>query len=639
MSFCTQFFFHLDYPYALDRFVANNKKLFGFGCPMILPWQAILALCIASFLSYYYHISSSTTINDTQHTQRFAALSAMDKHNLRANLQHTKTSACKLAILDAYLKYRNQTRPQAIRNACPTRHNFQPFTSGANRAIVAQQYKKYVYPSEYETLMPLRAMHVAFVIYVHSNAEQVARLLCKIYRQEHVYVVHVDIKTDKGFVDELWQKLQHCTRNVVHDSPWRWNSSMYHKLSNVYIYSKVKVLWGGFSMVQVALDAMQQVLLFSHANDVSIDYVISLSGSDYPLQSVEEMVHELHWNAHLLGTRNVSYVDMIPLTPERHANLQNIYVECDDYVHHVAYRALPEYEKGTPMTFTGSSWWILHFGAVEYILSNETLLLQEFSSSLLNADEMFIQTALAYSPLCDSIITNVYRIFKFGERTIRECFGHISGDMCGNHPAILTRERDWVELSVHEAFFARKMHPLQSASLLDKLDSKISHKQYKKNIQHVMLLQDEECLTAISPHRLSFEACNELNTNQHFVIGPCSGTVHWNEHHNCLQIESWNETACAIRSGRFGTCLDVQYGSTEQGNMISLFECRMTSNQLFAFPLEADMPCILQPFLSTANYLPPLCVMRNDARQSALEIFACDSLPVFNWTIRQIVTH
>ncbi|MBD2101116.1 beta-1,6-N-acetylglucosaminyltransferase [Leptolyngbya sp. FACHB-261] len=105
---------------------------------------------------------------------------------------------------------------------------------------------------------------VLYLIASHSNPEQVIRL----------------VRTLKAGSPE-------CQILIHHDhSSSRLDPAAFESLSQVYILKDyVSVLWGDFSMIEMELHCIRWLM----ANKIEFDWLVLLSGQDYPIQPVNQI--------------------------------------------------------------------------------------------------------------------------------------------------------------------------------------------------------------------------------------------------------------------------------------------------------------------------------------------------------------
>lgn len=102
---------------------------------------------------------------------------------------------------------------------------------------------------------------IAYFILVHRYPEQFKRLFRSIYNSSNYYLIHIDKKSSSGLYEDISKYLD--------------------GFLNVQILESQNVVWGGYSMVDVEIKAIKQLLKMSP----SWTSFINLSGQDFPLKS------------------------------------------------------------------------------------------------------------------------------------------------------------------------------------------------------------------------------------------------------------------------------------------------------------------------------------------------------------------
>ena len=103
-------------------------------------------------------------------------------------------------------------------------------------------------------------MQIAYLILAHKNPEQLRRLVNKLNTDKTSFYIHIDAKVENT---ELFF-------NYL---------SGFSKVQ--YIQKRVKVNWGAFSMVEATLNSLKEIVNTGR----NYDYVVLMSGQDYPIKS------------------------------------------------------------------------------------------------------------------------------------------------------------------------------------------------------------------------------------------------------------------------------------------------------------------------------------------------------------------
>ena len=111
------------------------------------------------------------------------------------------------------------------------------------------------------------AFSIAYSILAYTDLEMLERLLRSIYRPEHVFCVHVDIKSKRDYF--------RAVESIVNCFP------------NVFLAPKrVDVKWGNFSVIEPDLICMKALW----NRDKKWKYFINLTGQEFPLKTNSELV-------------------------------------------------------------------------------------------------------------------------------------------------------------------------------------------------------------------------------------------------------------------------------------------------------------------------------------------------------------
>ena len=120
---------------------------------------------------------------------------------------------------------------------------------------------------------------IAYFIRGHENPHQTLRLLNRIYRPHHVFLVHFDVGADPVVRKEVSASIQ----------------ALYGLDGNVRILPPRLVKYMGFELLFLDLVAIRTLL---NMHDMHWDYFINLSSQEYPMLS-QETIQEYLW--HLYG--------------------------------------------------------------------------------------------------------------------------------------------------------------------------------------------------------------------------------------------------------------------------------------------------------------------------------------------------
>jgi Core-2/I-Branching enzyme len=295
-------------------------------------------------------------------------------------------------------------------------------------------------------------MKIAYLITAYDNPSHLGRLLDAILTPQSAAYIHIDGKFPI-------EPFEHCRRDKVH-----------------FLQDRVRIYWGEFSMVEATLRLMRAAL----RSPERFDYLMLISGTDYPIRPATELEAFLEANA---GTQFMNMVEMPNDTLGKPlARLQRYKLQTGERLGGVRRRiraalvkaglmpAARNYQRalGARRPFGGSTWWTLTREACEYILdfvSRERAFVRFYRYSVIPDEGMF-----------HTIIGNS----QFAHR-VRRNLGYTDWRACGNHPELIGP--DHVRRFVSEPnvrsddkygpgkiFFARKFSD-RAATLVDELEA------------------------------------------------------------------------------------------------------------------------------------------------------------------------
>lgn len=209
---------------------------------------------------------------------------------------------------------------------------------------------------------------IAYLIMMHRYPNQFKRLFRAIYHPDNCYIIHIDEKSESNIKAELTKFLT--------DYP------------NVSLLKSEKAIWGGYSLVDIELRGIAELLEKSN----KWQFFINLSGQDFPLKSQEYIFNFLKENR---DTDFLKVSDQAKLRPNTLHRIENYFIETDDHV--IATNATTnkrEFLKdATP--YIGNQWMILTRKFCKFVTHNkEVKRFKEFYKNTLISDESFFQTVI-----------------------------------------------------------------------------------------------------------------------------------------------------------------------------------------------------------------------------------------------------
>jgi hypothetical protein len=290
-------------------------------------------------------------------------------------------------------------------------------------------------------------LKLCYAILTHDNPKSTIRLVNALYEKGHVFVIHVDGKESS---DDTWNELNEfaSSREYVH-----------------VLEQRVRVNWGGFSMVNATLQILLYAFAINAPDRAPLDFhkFFHVASTSYPLASNTQIRRTLA--AHPLDT-NFVHVIMKPTRPP--PSTWYYFVECDDMLHRI-YRLEPLQNATHGIeTYTSSQWFIISREFAQYLAKAEPGSFVsdylEYVEHVVVADETFFGTVLRNTEYCTKHHNRNFLHLQFdrwesdlpaGQRDERKCM-MLDPDHCGRSPTTMTI--DYVDiLELSDDLFARKV--------------------------------------------------------------------------------------------------------------------------------------------------------------------------------------
>jgi len=282
--------------------------------------------------------------------------------------------------------------------------------------------------------MGTHALKIAYLIMVHKNMAQFERLFRVIYNPSDCYLVHVDKKSDAAY--------HRAVRDLVRDYP---NA---RKLED-----SVKVQWGGWTLTELILRGIEHLL--RQADDW--DYLVNLSGQDFPLKSTSEVRAFL---AEQPGWNHISASDPAKGWPAALSRTRYYWfsVPCLPIHRPIRVPLIKRRFLANAKPYIGSSWFELTRAFCEWLVSSPDVeRFKRFYKHTVCSDEGFVQTVIMHSPFQDTVVNDNQRLIIWAGKS---------------NPEILTwadRER----LLSCGKLYARKFDPAVDGRILDDLEARV----------------------------------------------------------------------------------------------------------------------------------------------------------------------
>ncbi|WP_407147323.1 beta-1,6-N-acetylglucosaminyltransferase [Bradyrhizobium sp. ORS 86] len=226
-------------------------------------------------------------------------------------------------------------------------------------------------------------MNVAYLILAHRQPEQLARLVCELQSPSTEIFVHIDAHADIA-------PFQRAVGSRAH-----------------FTTKRIPIHWGDYSLIRAALLLMEAGL----AAPRRCDYLVLISGTDYPLRSVDEIEEFFREN------NGTEFIDSVAMPSEAAAKPLSRLTQYKGRPGPVGWwigkgrkllgglGVVPmarDYKKwfGELAPYAGNQWWALTRDACTYIqkFADEHPKFMKFYENTHVPDEMVFQTILANSP-------------------------------------------------------------------------------------------------------------------------------------------------------------------------------------------------------------------------------------------------
>jgi len=292
-------------------------------------------------------------------------------------------------------------------------------------------------------------MRLAYLIITHKNLEQFKRLFRATYARDNLYVVHVDIKSEPEY-----------HRGV---------SEFVASYPNARIMQSGNCRWGGYSMVDIELKAIQQMIEW----DSDWSFFVNLSGQDFPLKTQDNI------KSFLKGREDKNFITVFddefisrwvnpyPLFRPRaispnHLNartrVERYYWEIP-HSRRILYLPLIKRDFITGATwYAGWQWCLLNRDFCEYIChACEVKKYVRFFRHSFIPDESFFQTVIMNSEYRDTVVNDHLRTIIMLPNGVK-----------------IFRERDYDLLVSSGGLFARKFDETVDPFIISRLEQRVS---------------------------------------------------------------------------------------------------------------------------------------------------------------------
>lgn len=277
-------------------------------------------------------------------------------------------------------------------------------------------------------------MKHAYLIMAHNNFEQLNRLITLLDDKDNDIFIHIDKKS-----------------NILLE-----NMNFDLKFSKVYLYSRYKIYWGDYSMVEA------EMFLFEKASKIGYDYYHLLSGLDLPIKSIKHIKNFFYENRgkeFVICDKVFSKQSQVKRRAKYYYHLQKYRKNSNKFISIIINFlnkvdiVLQMFVRVDRLKFenielmAGSQWVSITHEFVLYLLKQKELIAKLFMYTNCS-DELFIQTILYNSDFKNKLYVNSSERYDNMRKILWE--KNNSGS------PYVWRSDDFNELINSESLFARK---------------------------------------------------------------------------------------------------------------------------------------------------------------------------------------
>ncbi len=304
-------------------------------------------------------------------------------------------------------------------------------------------------------------MKIVYIVATHKLPDQLTRLVKKLDTETAHFLIHVDSRTDDTTYDRMVAGVSH--------------------LDNVVFLERNACYWGDFGIVEATLKGIDEAL----RRGIDFDYVVLLSGQDYPIKSNEYIDDFLTANN---GKEFMDYFP-IPVGPGHRWECERGGLERIESWHfrlfgRRLYTGRREFDYSPLLTllwkpitrfaprrkflpgvkpYGGSQFWTITKACTEYVhefVKTNKAFVDHFKYSYI-PDEIFFQTIIMNSPFRENVVNDNSRCIDW------------SRPGPTGHPPWIWRKEDIDALARSPGLFARKFDSDVDSEILDLIDERL----------------------------------------------------------------------------------------------------------------------------------------------------------------------
>jgi hypothetical protein len=283
-------------------------------------------------------------------------------------------------------------------------------------------------------------MKLAYLILGHAHPEQIIRTIEALRPTASLFVVHLDQRAGRQ-IEETMRQYALGVRDVL-------------------LAPRHRCYWGSYGIMRATFACIRTLL----AHGMPFDYAALISGQDYPVRSAVE------FSEFFAAHPEAEFIEAFPLnqpnrwTPQGGRFQAMARVEWRTFFLRsrvFSFRGRRRFYGGW-VPYGGSQWWCLSRVAVEwvdgYVRGHAGL--RRFFRFVFIPDESMIQSMVGNSP--------------FRERIAAETLTYIDWEQPNpKYPRTLEDDGDFERVRASGKLFARKMDPVRSARLLERVDREL----------------------------------------------------------------------------------------------------------------------------------------------------------------------
>lgn len=300
---------------------------------------------------------------------------------------------------------------------------------------------------------------IAYIVSAYKNPAQLVRLVHRLSAPNTHVLVHVDRRTPAPLYRAMAEPLR--------------------ALDRVLLLERHACRWGDFGHVRATLKGIAALI----EQGLPFDFVILLTGQDYPIKSQRDIARTLaqhrdrsfmeyfplptpkwmhggldrieHWHLHVLGLHLVF--------PGEHILSRSAIGLGGHYLDRLV-RLRRKFPAGF-RPFGGSSYWCLNRACIAYVYQfvRQQPPFVRFFEHVFIPDESFFQTIILNSPLRQVVVNDNLRYIVWSDEATRS-------------PAIL-RGADVARMLASPALFARKFDATRDTAVLDRIDAALAQRE------------------------------------------------------------------------------------------------------------------------------------------------------------------